>query len=332
MARNVPIGDPVLKKISLLILTAVLYTLVLVGCSNVPEEIRYSENRMTAMISSLPSEYTQADSFAKSLCVVTGEEEHQDAFINAESAALFSVDDQRVLFQKQPFERMHPASITKIMTALLAVKYGKLEELITVGNEVVITEAGASMCHIQPGEKLTLEQLLYGLMLPSGNDAGAAIAVHLGGSQDAFSDMMNAEAKRLGATDTHFVNPHGLTESSHLTTAYDLYLILNEALKYPVFREIIGTAEYTANYQDADGNEKQQTWNNSNKYLTGAEATPEGVHVIGGKTGTTNAAGYCLILASEDESGKKYISVVLKAGNRSDLYDNMTNIICKIVN
>lgn len=321
-----------MKKISLLLLTAFLCTTALAGCSKIPEEIRYSNDRMTEMAAAVSSDRTQADSFAESLCVVTGEEEEQDAFVNAEAAALFSVDDQRVLFQKQPFERMHPASITKIMTALLAVKYGDLKESVTVGDEVVINEAGASMCHIKSGETLTLEQLLYGLMLPSGNDAGAAIAVHMGGSLDAFSDMMNAEARKLGATDTHFVNPHGLTDSTHLTTAYDLYLILNEALKYPAFRDIISTAEYTANYQDADGNAKQQTWNNSNKYLTGAEPTPDGLHVIGGKTGTTNAAGYCLILASEDESGQEYISVVLKAGNRSDLYDNMTNIICKIVN
>lgn len=332
MARDVPIGDPALKKISLLLLTAFVCTAPITGCSKIPEELRYPADRMNTMAETISSERTQADSFAEDLCVITGAEEGHDVFVNAEAAALFSTDDQRVLFQKQPFERMHPASITKIMTALLAVKYGDLKESVTVGDEVVINEAGASMCHIQSGETLTLEQLLYGLMLPSGNDAGAAIAIHMGGSLDAFSDMMNAEARKLGATDTHFVNPHGLTDDTHLTTAYDLYLIMNEALKYPAFRDIISTAEYTANYQDANGNSKQQTWNNSNKYLTGAESAPDGLHVIGGKTGTTNAAGYCLILASEDETGREYISVVLKAGNRTDLYDNMTNIICKIVN
>lgn len=331
MARDVPIGDLALKKISLL-LAAFWCSAVLAGCGRVPEDLRYSAQRLEEMSADVSLERARADSFAENLCVVMGTEESQDAFVNAESAALFSIDDREVLFQKQAFERMHPASITKIMTALLAVKYGNLDEMVTVGEEVVIQEAGASMCNIHPGEQLTLRQLLYGLMLPSGNDAGAAIAVHMGGTLEGFSKLMNEEARKLGATDTHFVNPHGLTESTHLTTAYDLYLILQEALNYPAFRDIISTAEYTVNYQDAEGKFVQQTWNNSNKYLTGAEPTPNGLQVIGGKTGTTNAAGYCLILASEADDGKEYISVVLKAGSRTDLYDNMTNIICKIVN
>lgn len=321
-----------MKKISLLIAAAFVGTSVLSGCGKVPEELRYPQARMEMLTADVASPRTQAEPFAKELCVITEETESQDAFVNAEAAALFSVDDARLIYQKNPFEQLHPASITKIMTALLAVKYGSLSDTVTVGDEVVIRETGASMCNIRPGETLTMEQLLYGLMLPSGNDAGAAIAVHMGGSLEGFSDMMNEEARKLGATDTHFVNPHGLTDSTHLTTAYDLYLILNEALKYPAFRDIIHTAVYTAEYQDADGNAKHQTWKNSNKYLTGAESVPDGLHIIGGKTGTTNAAGYCLILASEDENGKEYISVVLKAGSRSDLYDNMTNIICKIVN
>lgn len=322
-----------MKKISYLLLIMSVCGLFLSGCAGEPSEnLRYSEERLDSLIDAVPSERIQADSFASSLCVVTGEEAVSDPSVNAEAAGVFSLSDQNVIFEKNVFERMHPASITKVMTALLAVKYGNLDEEITVGDETRITEAGASMCSIQPGDILTLRQLLYGLMLPSGNDAGAAIAVHMAGSIDAFSEMMNTEARKVGATDTHFVNPHGLTNEVHLTTAYDLYLILNEALKYPEFRNVIGTREYTVCYRDAQGNEKSQIWQNSNKYLTGAEETPDGLHVLGGKTGTTNAAGYCLILASEDEQDQEYISVVLKAGSRADLYDNMTNIICKIVN
>ncbi|MEI3166953.1 MAG: serine hydrolase [Lachnospiraceae bacterium] len=164
---------------------------------------------------------------------------------------------------------MNPASITKIMTALIALRDGDLQKEITVGKETVITEAGASLCHINPGETLTLEQLLYGLMLPSGNDAASAIAVYEAGSIEAFADKMNETAWKLGATDTHFVNPHGLTDPEHYTTAYDLYLIFNEGLKYPEFRKIIGTTEYTAEYTDANGVAKSQKWENSNQYLTG---------------------------------------------------------------
>ena len=203
--------------------------------------------------------------------------------------------------------------------------------MVTVTDAAVITEAGASLANIKPGDQLTLEQLLYGLMLPSGNDAANAIAVHLAGSVDAFADRMNEEAERIGATGTHFVNPSGLNDPDHYTTAYDLYLMFNEALTYPKFREVISTSSYTANYLDGTGASVSQTWMVSNKYINGEEETPAGLTVLGGKTGTTQAAGNCLVMASTAENGDEYISVVMKAGSRPALYENMTNIIRKIV-
>lgn len=314
-------------------LSIVLAAMILTGCTpGISKELAYTDVRVDAVYASLQEAEGHAGTFAQDLCVITGEEEQSDSMVNAEAAAVFGIDDQSVLFQKQPYERLYPASITKVMTALVALKYGNLEDTVTVGEEAVITEAGASLCNIKPGDTLTLEQLLYGLMLPSGNDAGASIAVHIAGSIEGFSDMMNREARALGATDSHFLNPHGLHDENHYTTAYDLYLIFNEAFQYPEFRKIIGTTEYSVSYMDGEGNEKSQTWKNSNRYLTGERDTPAGLTVLGGKTGTTNAAGYCLIMASEDSEGRDYISVVLKAGSRPNLYDNMTNIIQKIVN
>lgn len=269
--------------------------------------------------------------FASGLCVVLDENENQDAGINAEAAGLFDISDADAMYGKNVFERLYPASTTKIMTALLAIKYGNLEDEVTVTQDAVITERGATLCGIQPGDVLTMEQLLYGLMLPSGNDAGAAIAVHMAGSIEAFSDMMNEEAHRLGATGTHFVNPHGLTDEQHYTTAYDLYLMFNEALKYPEFRTVTGSTAYTAEYKNGNGESVSKTWSGGNWYMTGERTAPDGVTVFGGKTGTTSAAGYCLVMASRDESDKEYISVVLKAGSRPGLYENMTNIISKIV-
>lgn len=303
------------------------------GCGqSEPSAYSYAPERMDILAASVSAERDLTPFFAADLCVVTESEDLADASVNAEAAAVFSLTDHRVILQKNPFERMNPASITKIMTALIAVEESDLTESVTVGEETVITEAGATLCHIKPGDTLTMEELLYGLMLPSGNDAGAAIAVHMSGSIEAFAAKMNAKAYSLGATDTHFVNPHGLTDEQHYTTAYDLYLIFNEALKQPEFRKIIGTSAYTAEYTDAQGQVKTQEWKNSNQYLTGKVATPEGLTVIGGKTGTTKAAGSCLIMGSQDVHQNEYISVVLKAENRSSLYENMTNIIQKIVN
>lgn len=319
-------------------LTAMGSTLLLIsfltGCSILPgaqleRPYTFEENTSWLQEASSP---TLAKPFAYDLCVVDGELQDDDTSVTSEAAAVFDITDRSVLYSRHVFERLYPASITKVMTALIAIKYGNLEDEVTVTEDAVITEPGATLCNIKPGDKLTMRQLLYGLMLPSGNDAGAAIAVHMAGSIEKFSDMMNREARSLGATGTHFVNPHGLSSEDHYTTAYDLYLIFNEALKQPEFRKVTGAAAYTATYQDEDGKTVTQIWKGGNWYLTGERETPEGLTAFSGKTGTTKAAGYCLIMASRDEEGKEYVSVVLKADSRLGLYDNMTNIISKIVN
>ncbi len=271
--------------------------------------------------------------FAGDLCVITDESIYDTEEISSEAGAVFGLTSHETLYSKNAFERLYPASITKIMTAILAIRYGNLSDTVTVTQDAVITESGASLCGIHPGDRLTLEQLLYGLMLPSGNDAGAAIAVHIAGSIEAFADMMNEEARRLGAVDTHFVNPHGLTDENHYTTAYDLYLIYREALTLPEFRTVTGTLSYQASYTDAAGAPVTQTWDNTNQYLIGKRETPDGLTVFSGKTGSTQAAGSCLIMATRDEAdGGEYISVVLKSPDRNSLYENMTKLISRIGN
>lgn len=269
--------------------------------------------------------------FAEDLCVVTDSQDG-DTSMNAEAGALFNVTDRSVVYSKNAFERLYPASTTKVMTAIIALEEGNLSDQVTVTEDAVITEAGASLCGIKPGDVITMQDLLYGLMMPSGNDAANAIAVHMYGSIDAFADRMNVRARELGATGTHFMNPSGLTDENHYTTAYDLYLMFNEAMKLPLFREIIAEDSYTANYQNGAGEAVSKTWTVGNWYQKGERETPAGVSVLGGKTGTTQAAGYCLIMASNDSQEKEYISVVLKSDSRPSLYDNMTNIISKIVN
>ena len=307
------------------------------GASGKALEKPYSFEERTFELTDLSLEESQRlPLFAADLCVVSDEEAYDSSDVDSEAGLLLSLSDNSVLYSKNAFERLYPASTTKIMTALIAIKYGNLDDLVTVTEEAVITEAGATLCGIQPGDVLTMRQLLYGLMLPSGNDAGAAIAVHMSQSLEGFAALMNQEAARLGATGTHFVNPHGLHDEEHYTTAYDLYLIYQEALKYPVFREVTGATAYPAEYVDKDGNPVSKTWEGGNWYMTGREETPQGLAVFSGKTGTTKAAGCCLVMASrEEEQGgeeKEYVSIIMKAENRNNLYDNMTNIISKIVN
>lgn len=303
------------------------------GCSINTKSLdeAYSFERYQPILSEQAEAKARVGAFAANLCVVMEDPLDADD-ITSEAGLVFDRSSSRVISSKQAFETLHPASTTKIMTALLAVKYGDLSDQVTVTEDAVITEAGATLANVHPGDILTMEQLLYGLMLPSGNDAGAAIAIHMAGSVEEFSKMMNTEAAKLGATGTHFMNPHGLTDPDHYTTAYDLYLIFNEALNYPEFREIIGAASYQADYFDQSGAMITQTWKSGNRYMAGEQQAPEGLTVLGGKTGTTQAAGYCLVMAIRDTDNQEYISIVLKARNRQGLYDNMSKLIGKIVN
>lgn len=304
---------------------------LLTGCSGLCKlDNPYVYSERSALYEA-DSTMDKAATFAQELCIVTENTPSQDDKVTAEAAAVFDLTDKTVLFAKNPFERLYPASITKTMTALVALKYGNLTDKITITKDAVITEPGASLCGIKPGDELTLEQLLYGLMLPSGNDAGAAIATHIAGGIEPFAQMMNDEALKIGATGTHFMNPHGLNNENHYTTAYDLYLIFNEAMKYPEFRKIVGTEKYSTTYQNEAGKPINVTWKDTNWYLSGERKMPEGLTALGGKTGTTQAAGSCLIMGSSDSSKREYITVVLKAPNHVGLYDNMTDILNKIV-
>ena len=253
--------------------------------------------------------------------------------VTSETAVLIDADTGAVLYDKGMDEYRYPASTTKILTAYLALKYGNLDDVLTVSSDAVNTlMSGSSICGLKPGDQLTLDQALYGLMLCSGNDAANVIAEYISGSTDKFAELMNKEAQALGATQSHFVNPHGLPDDNHYTTAYDLYLIFNAAIKDDRFVNYISTKKYTTSYTDASGAQVNQVWVNTNGYLKGTYDMPENVTVIGGKTGTTEAAGSCLVLYSESQDKKPYISIVLKGNSKKELYTLMTELLTNYSN
>jgi D-alanyl-D-alanine carboxypeptidase (penicillin-binding protein 5/6) len=202
--------------------------------------------------------------------------------------------------------------------------------VLTATSNVNITESGAVKLGVSEGDTMTLEQALNALLLKSANDVAVMIAENVGGSVEGFADLMNEEAKAIGATNSNFVNPNGLTDENHYTTAYDLYLIMNEAVKYDKFVEIIHTSSYKSVYHDKNGNEKTIDLATTNAYIKSEIATPDNVTVIGGKTGTTNAAGSCLIIYAKDASGNPYISIVLQATDRTTMYTEMTDLLDEI--
>ena len=156
------------------------------------------------------------------------------------------------------------------------------------------------------------------------------IAEGVAGSVEEFVSLMNEEAAAIGATNCNFTNPNGLTEEGHYMTAYDLYLVFQEALQYDLFNQIIQMSSYTSTYRDRNGNEKSLDIKTSNRYLRGSYEMPTNVTVIGGKTGTTIAAGSCLILLARSSDGTPYISVILKDSSGDQLYADMTDLLSVI--
>ncbi len=319
------IGVRCTGKIYRLIVAAAVCAVLATGCEK-PDEVAaaYEEENYNR-------EIYRGSLFAESLCTATADI-LPDGILDAStlhSAGLFDVNDKNVDIACRLHERLYPASTTKIMTALVAIQKGDLSAVVTVPQEADVSNFAwdEKTCGIKAGDTLTLSDLLHGLMMESGNDTAVAIAVHIAGSADAFSQMMNEEAQRLMATNTHFVNSNGLHDENHYTTAYDLYLIFNECIKHQEFVDIINTKQYTAQITGADGQVRQADWAQTNFYASGRAELPVGATIVGGKTGTTDQAGNCLILLNETADGSPYISIVMGADTKELLYQDMTALI-----
>ncbi len=216
---------------------------------------------------------------------------------SALSAVLIEANSGRILYEKNADEKRPLASCTKILTALTVIDSCAPQEVVTVPKAAVGIEG--SSIYLKEGEHLTVEELLYGLMLQSGNDAAVALALHTAGSVDAFADKMNQKAKECGASDSHFTNPHGLQDERHYTTARDLARISCAAMKNERFRTVVGTKSITVSNETTT-----RYLTNKNKLLT----QYDGANGI--KTGYTQKAGRCYVGAAE-RKGMQLIAVVL---------------------
>ena len=221
--------------------------------------------------------------------------------ISAEGYILIDAESGDVLYGSNYNAKMPMASTTKIMTAVVAIENMALNTKITIPDAAVGIEG--SSIYLCKGESLTLEELLYALLLSSANDAAVAIAISIGGSIERFANMMNETASRLGLKDSHFTNPHGLDDEDHYTTAKDLAKLTAYALKLPIFRQIVSTYKKTISFNN---NENGRLLVNHNKLLN----TYQGI--FGVKTGFTKRSGRCLVSAAERD-GTVLISVTLNA-------------------
>lgn len=238
--------------------------------------------------------------------------------VNAAAAIVMDADTSAILYAKDIGGRYYPASITKIMTTLLALENGKLDDVVTFSEYAVYSiEYGSSHLGMTEGEKLTLEQCLYGIMLASANEISNAVAEHIGGDVDTFVQMMNDRAAQLGCTNTHFVNPHGLHDENHYTCAKDMALIMQAALKNEKFREIIGTVEYQ--FPETNLVKEIRYFMNHHKMIAEEGMLYDGC--IGGKNGYTDEA-YNTLVTSAERDGQTLIAVVLKAPGQYVSYED----------
>lgn len=226
--------------------------------------------------------------------------------ISAREAMLYDATTGKTLLAFNANQEMPMASTTKIMTAVVALTYGKLDQPITVGQDAVaLDNQGTSICGLRLGEILTLREMLYCLMLPSGDDAAVAIADGVGGSQAGFVALMNLEVGLLGLSHTHYANPHGLDQPGHYTTAADLVKLTEYAMSSPTFAKIVNTAAITL---PANATHHQYLLTNTNELLASEPFAYPGA--IGVKTGYTGGAGYCLVFVAARPQGT-LIGVVL---------------------
>lgn len=235
-----------------------------------------------------------------SLCINVGARELS---LSAKSAVLINARTNEIVYEKNAREKRGMASTTKIMTSLLAVESGKLDNSVTV-KDVDVHVEGTSI-GLKAGDRISLRTLVYGMLLESGNDAANVTATAIGGSREEFVSLMNKRAKELGMTDTSFKNPSGLTEDGHYSTAYDMAILGSAAIKNKEFRSICSQTSIRVSYGNP---EYERTFSNHNKFLNAFEGA------FGIKTGFTKASGRCLVTAAERE-GVALVAVTLSASD-----------------
>lgn len=233
--------------------------------------------------------------------------------INSRAAIVYERSSGKILYGKEENEKRKMASTTKIMTAIVVLENTNLDDIITISSKAAGT--GGSRLGLHKDDKISIQDLLYGLLLCSGNDAAVALAEHVSGDLSNFANMMNSKATSLGLSSTHFVTPHGLDDDNHYTTAYELALITNYALKNDVFANLVKTKTYTISI-----NNHPKTLSNTNELLGNLDG------VYGVKTGFTNGANRCLVTAVKRDN-MDIICIVLGADTKKDRTKDSINLI-----
>ena len=248
--------------------------------------------------------------------------------IPVKAALLVNISEHKVLYADKATEVIYPASITKLMTALVA--FSQVEDYaqtVTISKQAVTPVIpSAKMCGFKAGDKIIFKDLLGCMLVYSGNDTSVAVAEHISGSEEEFVAVMNQKAKELELNSSYFCNSHGLPDDNHVTSAYDIYLIMQKLFNFEEFFDIIGLGSIEVDVLRGESS-KTLSFTTTNQFLWGTYQLPQGITLIGGKTGTTNKAGCCLTLYVQDTNGSCYIAEIFGAESYETLYPCMIQLL-----
>ena len=252
------------------------------------------------------------------------------------AAFVINRSTNELLFGYNMLTNVYPASITKLLTTLVVLQNCDLKETVTI-DEFVAAQKRGSVTELNEGDVITVYNLLVLLLTNSANNAAMALARHVAGTEEAFVEKMNQAIDDLGVNNTNFCNSSGLHDEKHMTTAYDMYIVYQECTKYPAFREIMKLTEGEYDYTNANGERTFRPYFTTNCFKASKEREkqadsktyplPAGFHVLGGKTGTTTHAGYCLILHVSNAEGTEFILGAFHCESEEKLYTKLTELM-----
>ena len=338
-----------LARITAFVLTVVLFSALLSGCGSSPEDTELmgsysaSDNVINYDVGAM-----QDATFAPMLsqwfiCDITEDMMDRDYVFDednpkAERCAAFVInrDTNELLFGYNMLTPVYPASVTKLLTTLVVLQNCDLKDTVTIDSEVAAMKRG-SVAELNEGDVITVYNLLVLVLTSSANNAAIALARYVAGTEEAFVEKMNDTMDNLGVNNTNFLNASGLHLPKHMTTAYDMYIVYQECTKYAAFRDIMKLTEGEYDYTNAFGERGLRPYYTTNCFKQSKErektknsrtyALPPGFHILGGKTGTTDYAGYCLILHVEDADGVEYILGCFHCATEEKLYNKMYDLM-----
>lgn len=255
--------------------------------------------------------------------------------VEYEAGLLVNETKHSVVCAVNPHKRIYPASMTKVLTAIIVMEAIEQEQIslsdtVVVGKEIEFNEDNVAVLGLQPGDYITIEELLHGLLISSYNDCAVLLARRISGSVSNFVELMNTKAAELGATNSHFVNPHGLHDNNHYTTPYDLYLIFKEFLSKDALVQIDSKSTYDLTMHRGE-DKLLIPLIATNAFLSNSFEMPTGYSITGWKTGTTEKAGSCIILEFIDnETDERFICLVANAKDHEALYQNVEDMLKEI--